>query len=67
MPTTDEIIKSSKEGHVKYELIEYKGVKLLITRAKIMPLIDITWELTHEPAVKKLAEEMGMKLRESRR
>ncbi len=66
MPTVEEIVKASEEGHVKYDIIEYRGVKLLITRSKLGPLVEITAQLTHGPAVEKLAGEMGIKLRRFR-
>lgn len=63
MPTVDEIVEASKGGFVKYEAIEFKKVKLLMTVDRLKPSIDRTWELTHDPEVEKLADEMGIKLR----
>ncbi len=66
MPTVEEIVKMSKGGHTEYELIEYRGVKLLITRSKLKSLVEVTAEFTHDPAVEKLAGELGIKLRRFR-
>lgn len=66
MPTVDEIAEASKLGHIKYEVIEFRKVKLLATPDRIRASIDRTWELTHDPDVEKLAEEMGIKLRRRR-
>ncbi len=63
MPTADEIAEASKLGHIKYVVIEFKKVKLLITPDRIRASIDRTWELTHALDVEKLAEELGIKLR----
>jgi hypothetical protein len=63
VPTVEEIVKMSKGGCVEYDLIEYRGVKLLITISKIKPLVAITAEFTHDPAAQKLAGELGIKLR----
>lgn len=63
MPTVERIAEVSKGTHLPYVVFEYNGVKLLTTKSKLRPLIDITYELTHDPEVKKLAEEMGIKLR----
>lgn len=67
MPTIEEIVESSKGGYIQYVTIEYRGVKLLTTRAKVRQLINVTWELTQDPAMKKLAEELGIELRKLRR
>ena len=56
----------SKGGKVEYDLIEYRGVKLLITRSKIKSLVEITAEFTHDPEAEKLAGELGIKLRRFR-
>jgi len=66
LPTVEEIVKASKGGNTEYDLIEYRGVKLLITRAKIKSLVEITAEFTHDPAAEKLAGELGIKLRRFR-
>ncbi len=66
MPTVEEIVKASEEGQVKYDIIEYRGVKLLITKSRLKPLIEITCELTHASGAEKLAEELGIKLRRFR-
>ena len=66
MPTVEEIVKMSKGGDTEYELIEYRGVKLLITRAKIKSLVEVTAEFTRDPAAEKLAGELGIKLRRFR-
>ena len=66
MPTVEEIVKASKGGYAEYDIIEYRGVKLLITISKIKPLVEITAEFTHDPAVEKLAGELGIKLRRFR-
>ena len=66
MPTVEEIVKMSKGGHVEYDSIEYRGVKLLITRPKIKSLVEVTAEFTHDPEVEKLAGELGIKLRRFR-
>jgi len=66
LPTVEEIVKASKGGKVEYDLIEYRGVKLLITRSKIKSLVEITAEFTHDPAAEKLAGELGIKLRRFR-
>lgn len=66
MSTVEEIVKASKGGNVEYDLIEYRGVKLLITRTKIKSLVEVTCEFTHDPAAEKLAGELGIKLRRFR-
>jgi hypothetical protein len=63
LPTVEEIVKMSKGGSVEYDTIEYKGVKLLITRSKLKPLVAVTAEFTRDPAAQKLAMELGIKLR----
>lgn len=66
LPTVEEIVKMSKGGNTEYELIEYRGVKLLITRSKIKSLVEVTAEFTRDPAAEKLAGELGIKLRRFR-
>ncbi len=66
MPTAEEIVKMSKGGNTEYDIIEYRGLKLLITRAKIKALVEVTAEFTHDPAAEKLAGELGIKLRKFR-
>lgn len=67
LPTIREIVNASKDGAVQYDEIVYKGVTLLTTKAKVKDLIRTTWEFTKDPAVKKLAEELGIELRKLRR
>jgi hypothetical protein len=66
LPTVEEIIKVSKGGNIEYDLIEYRRVKLLIPRSTIKSLVEVTAEFTHDPAVEKLAGELGIKLRKFR-
>lgn len=66
MPTVEEIVKMSKGGKVEYDIIEYRGVKLLITRSKIKSLVEVTAEFTHDHAAEKLAGELGIILRRFR-
>jgi hypothetical protein len=60
------IVQMSKGQVVEYEEIKFKGVSLLITKPKLKPLIDITWERTHDLEVERLAKEMGITLRKFR-
>jgi len=66
LPTVEEIVKESKGKTVEYELIEYRGVKLLIPRSAIKTLVEATCEFTHDPEAEKLAGELGIKLRKFR-
>lgn len=63
MPTAEQIVEATRDEFVKYEIITFKNVKLLITRERLRPSIDRTWELTHDPGVEKLAKSMGIQLR----
>jgi len=65
-PTAEQIVEASKDGAVKYEVVNYKGVKVLMTGTKIRDTIAVTHEFTHDPEVEKLAIEMGIKLRKFR-
>ncbi len=66
MPTVDDIVRMSKGCTVEYDIIEYKGVKLLITISKLKPLVAVTSEFTHDPSAQKLAMELGIKLKGKR-
>lgn len=55
----EKIIKASSGATVE-------GVSLLITTYKLKPLIEVTWERTHDPDVERLAKEMGVELRKFR-
>lgn len=66
MSTIEEIVTESKGKKLEYELIEYKGVKLLIPKSIIKNMVEITCEFTHDPAAEKLAGELGIKLRKFR-
>ena len=63
MPTVEDIVKTSKGCTVEYDIIEYRGVKLLITISKLKPLVAVTAEFTCNPAAQKLAKELGIKLK----
>jgi len=63
VPTVDDIVRMSKGNTVEYDIIEYKGVKLLITISKLKPLVAVTSEFTHDLGAQKLAQEMGIKLK----
>lgn len=62
-PTVREIAEASKGGHVRYEVISYQGVELLLTRDRLLNAVRITAEFTHDPEMEKLAETLGIKLR----
>ena len=66
MPTVEEIVKDTKGKTVEYDIIEYRGVKLLIPWPTIKSLVESTCEFTHDPEAEKLAGEMGIKLRKFR-
>lgn len=63
MPTVEEIVKASKGNTVEYDMIIYRGVKLLITVSKIRPLVAITAEFTRDEQAEKLANDLGINLR----
>ncbi len=62
----DGIVNATSGATVEYRKIIFEGVPLLITRQKLKPLIEVTWERTHSPEVERLALEFGMKLRKGR-
>ncbi len=66
MPTVEEIVKASKGKTIEYDIIEYRGVKLLIPWPTIKSLVEATCEFTHDPEAEKLAGELGIKLRKFR-
>lgn len=66
MPTVEEFVNESKGKAVEYDIIEYRGVKLLIPRSIIKTLVEATCEFTHDPEAEKLAGELGIKLRKFR-
>lgn len=65
-PTVSQIAEASKEGHIQYEIVTYRGVEILMTKAPLRHAVEITYELTHDPEVEKLAGLMGIKLRRFR-
>lgn len=66
MPTIEEIVNESKGKTIEYDIIEYRGVKLLISRSTIKSVVEATCEFTHNPEAEKLAGELGIKLRKFR-
>jgi len=62
----DDIVKATSGAAVEYKKISYNGVPLLITRQRLKPLVEVTWERTHSPEVERLALEFGMELRKGR-
>lgn len=64
--TVEQIVEASKDGAVKYEVVNFRGVKVLMTATKIRDAITVTHEFTHDPDVEKLAKEMGITLRRFR-
>ncbi len=65
-PTVREIAEASK-GYIKYEIITFRGVEILITKDRLYGAIETTAEFTHDPGVEELAKKLGMKLRRYRR
>lgn len=62
----EQLAEASKACNHRYVVIEFQGVKLLLTEARLHAAIDTTWELTHDPGVRNLAERLGIKLRKFR-
>lgn len=63
-PTVKQIAAITKEGYIKYEIIEYEGVKLLMPfKHQLRNVIQITYSLTQDEAVRALAERKGIILR----
>jgi len=56
----------SKGLNSPYEIIEYRGKKLLISRGKLGSAVHITWERVHDQETAELAEELGFTLRKLR-
>lgn len=60
------IAEVSKGMTIEYEVIKFNGIPLLITKSKLKPLIALTWERTHDPALEELAKKLGVELRKFR-
>ncbi len=59
-----EVVARAAQGvSAEYQIILYKGTKLLIPLSKIKLAVGLTWELTHDPKLKPLAEELHVDLR----
>lgn len=65
-PTVSQIATASKDGHIQYEIVTYRGVVILMTKARLKPAVEITAQMTHDPKVEELAGQMGIKLRRFR-
>lgn len=66
-PSIQQIASASQNGHsVKYEIVTYRGVEILIRRKLLLPAIEMTCEFTHDASAIQLAEELGIKLRKFR-
>lgn len=67
---TEEIIEKiaevSKGMTIEYEIIRFNGIPLLITKSKLKPLIALTWERNHDPALEPIAKLLGVELRKFR-
>jgi len=62
----EKIAEVSKGMTIEYEIIRFNGIPLLITKSKLKPLIAITWERTHDPALEPIAKMLGVELRKFR-
>lgn len=60
------IVEMSKGQTVEYQLVNFRGIPLLITKNKLEPLISRTWELDHDTELEKIAKEFGITLRKFR-
>lgn len=61
--SVENIVKMSKGQVCEYEEVTFRGVPLLISKSKLEAAIDITWERTRNPNIKRIATEIGMRLR----
>ena len=43
-----------------YEIIEYRGKKLLISKTHLKTAVALTWERVHDPETAELARELGV-------
>lgn len=62
------LAEASKGTNHLYEIIEYRGKKLLLSKGKLESAVHITWERIHDQETADLAREMGLtprKLREN--
>ncbi len=60
------LAKASEAGAYPYEVIEYHGKKLLISRANLKSAINLTWEHIRDPETAELARELGIVPRKMR-
>lgn len=60
------LVEASKGTNHLYDIIEYRGKKLLISRGKLESAIHITWERVHDQETAVLAEELGLTPRKLR-
>ena len=54
------LAEASKGTNNSYEIIEYRGKKLLLSKGKLESAIYITWERIHDPETADLAKESGL-------
>ncbi len=64
--TVEEVAAASQGAQAKYEIVTYRGVKILMPRTKIEHAVEVTHELTHQQDVEQLAKDMGITLRKFR-
>lgn len=65
-PTVKEIAEASEHGYIRYEIITFQGVEILITKNRLYDAIETTAEFTHDLKVEELAKKLGLKLRRFR-
>ena len=52
--------KASEASAFPYEIIEYHGKKLLISKGKLKSAVNLTWERVSDPETAELARELGI-------
>ena len=54
------IARASEAVAYPYDIIEFHGKKLLISKSKLKSAISLTWERVHDPETAELARELGI-------
>ena len=52
--------KASEAVAYPYDIIEFHGKKLLISKSKLKSAVNLTWERIHDPETAELARELGI-------
>jgi len=55
-----ELARRSEATENPYEIIGYRGKKLLISKSKLKSAINLTWERVLDPETAELARELGI-------